>query len=212
MRGAGMIADKQISGEHEGLGFSGWQLKTEQAVKQLDIQLALRIEQDPTIATWEKGVSDLEGKTINRTRQDWNKTRDWWRSFWNRSYIVINPEADKENPAWKAGRNYQLFRAMLAANSSGRFPNLFNGAAFTFEANPDSRQWGHAGFTAQNQRGARIPATLAITDSIDASALVCVLARRTRVAKTQSCHAPAMRPAPGLAESLTAGLPDREDA
>ncbi len=152
MRGTGMIAAEQVSGDHEGREFRGWQLKSEQPIRKLDIQLSLRIEQDPTIESWEKAVADLEGKTLKRSKLDLDKTRDWWTSFWNRSYIVINPEADKENPAWQAGRNYQLFRAMLAANTSGRFPNLFNGAAFIAETNPDSRQWGHAGFTSQNQR------------------------------------------------------------
>ena len=61
------------------------------------------------------------------------------------------------------GRNYALFRYMLASGLNGREPILFNGGALTFDPlfadkkfkgrgyTPDHRQWGGA-LTAQNQR------------------------------------------------------------
>lgn len=60
---------------------------------------------------------------------------------WLHPYNVINPGKTVADPAWEAGRNHQLFRAMLGANSSGRLPTLFNGGPFLFEANPNERQW-----------------------------------------------------------------------
>ncbi len=152
LSGAGLVADDSGQGTHEGSKFRYWRMKTANPVKQLSIQATLRIEQDPTVEDWETAVATLEAKTIATTKHDWEKTADWWKAFWHRSYIVINPDKSSSDQAWQVGRNYQLFRAMLAANRSGKFPTLFNGGAFLCETHPDRRQWGHAAFTAQNQR------------------------------------------------------------
>lgn len=152
LSGKGMVPDGQVSGEHEGRPFSGWKISTAQPKTHLKIQAALRIEQDPTVESWEKALADLERSAMADPQQDWKKTAEWWKEFWNRSHIVINPGKTHDDPAWQIGRNYQLFRAMLACNRSGRMPTLFNGGSFLCEANPDRRQWGGAGFTAQNQR------------------------------------------------------------
>ena len=72
------------------------------------------------------------------------------------------PRPRRKDVGWRLGRNYQLFRYMLASNVNGREPTLFNGGLFTFDPlyvngkkgpgyTPDHRQWG-AAFTAQNQR------------------------------------------------------------
>ena len=127
-------------------------LTTKEPVTRIDLRATLRIAQDPTVDVWEKAVAELEAKTLTTSAEDRAKTEAWWRAFWDRSHIVINPGKSVADPAWEVGRNYQLFRAMLGANSSGRMPTLFNGGPFLFEANPNERQWGHAGFTAQNQR------------------------------------------------------------
>lgn len=152
LSGAEMVADDSGEGTLEGRKFHHYSLKTAQPVKQFDIQVTLRIAQDATLAAWEESVAELERKSQATTARDREVTAEWWKTFWNRSYIVINPDAQTDDPAWQAGRNYQLFRAMLGANRSGRFPNLFSGAAFIAETNPEERQWGNAGFTAQNQR------------------------------------------------------------
>lgn len=152
LTGAGFIADGNGKGTYEGITFKYWQLKTIEPVKEINIQATLRVEQDATIGDWEIAVTQLEEKTANTVKQDWETNAKWWREFWDRSYIVINPDKPSSDKAWQVGRNYQLFRAMLGANRSGKFPTLFNGGAFLCEANPDQRQWGHAAFTAQNQR------------------------------------------------------------
>ena len=152
LSGTGMVADIQTTGENEGQKFLGWRLRTKGAINKFDLQATLRIEQDPGIKEWEQAVSTLEADTRKTTGKDRDRTADWWKSFWNRSHIIINAGQSANDPAWQTGRNYQLFRAMLASNRSGRMPTLFCGGAFLFEANPDQRQWGEAGFTAQNQR------------------------------------------------------------
>ena len=152
LSGTGMIADSQTSGNFEGIKFSGWRLKTSVPVTKLNIQAALRIEQDPTIGVWDREVKELERKALATSAKDLQETLAWWKSFWERSHIMINPGRSSGDPGWQVGRNYQLFRAMLASNRSGQMPTLFNGGAFLCDADPDKRQWGEAGFTAQNQR------------------------------------------------------------
>jgi hypothetical protein len=87
-------------------------------------------------------------------------TQQWWQQFWDRSFIRID-ETNENSKAWEAGRNFQLFRYMLACNAKGAWPTKFNGGLFTVDpvftdtANkltPDYRNWGGGLHTAQNQR------------------------------------------------------------
>ena len=90
------------------------------------------------------------------------RTLAWWRDFWNRSYIAIQPGgAQPDSQPWRIGRNYQLFRYQLAVNAYGQSPTKFNGGLFTVDPeftdpkltyDPDYRRWGGGSFTAQNQR------------------------------------------------------------
>ena len=152
LSGTGMVSDGQSSGGHEGQKYNGWRLRTAQPVRQFNLQATLRIEQDPNIGEWEQALYDLDSVSWSNVDLDRRNTEEWWRSFWDRSHIIINSGKPESDPAWQVGRNYQLFRAMLGTNRSGRMPTLFNGGAFLCEPDPDQRQWGQAGFTAQNQR------------------------------------------------------------
>ena len=95
-----------------------------------------------------------------------------WKEFWSRSHIVINPDKGEFDPGFLVGRNYQLFRYMLACNRDGELPLLFNGGIFTTDNNgrikgnnndelptfegepvtPDFRRWMGCYFMSQNQR------------------------------------------------------------
>jgi hypothetical protein len=85
--------------------------------------------------------------------------QQWWQQFWDRSFIRIG-NSDTSSVAWQVGRNYQLFRYMLACNALGEWPTKFNGGLFTVdpvytdgkELTPDYRAWGGGLHTAQNQR------------------------------------------------------------
>ncbi len=103
-----------------------------------------------------------------------------WNEFWSRSYIHINTARSNTDSAWIVGRNYQLFRYMLACNQNGQLPLLFNGGIFTVDnfnkvtgnngdtnrkridpSSPDLRHWLVCGFMAQNQRWLGWPIILA---------------------------------------------------
>ena len=96
-----------------------------------------------------------------------------WSEFWSRSHITVNPSAKADDVGWMIGRNYQLFRYMLACNRNGELPLLFNGGIFTTDnkpgritgnnndelpiseggpITPDFRRWMGCHFMSQNQR------------------------------------------------------------
>jgi hypothetical protein len=150
---AGFVADGTSDGNYEGMPFHAWKLKTTNPLPHLDIRATLRIAQDAALEKWQAQVAQLEQATRNTARADWIKTAAWWHGFWDRSHIIINPGSqDPNDKAWQVGRNYQLFRAMLASNRTGQFPTLFNGADFLCETNPESREWDGCQFMGQNQR------------------------------------------------------------
>ncbi len=81
--------------------------------------------------------------------------KDWWRSFWQRSWIVAKGNDDAE---W-VSKMYALQRWTTACASRGAFPIKFNGSIFTVEwrennelkSDPDYRRWG-GGYWWQNTR------------------------------------------------------------
>ncbi|MCX7007901.1 MAG: DUF5703 domain-containing protein [Kiritimatiellaeota bacterium] len=102
-----------------------------------------------------------------------------WGEFWARSHIVVNAGAKPDDAGWLIGRNYQLFRYMLACNRDGELPLLFNGGIFTTDnkpgritgnnndelpiaeggpITPDFRRWMGCHFMSQNQRWLGWPA------------------------------------------------------
>lgn len=152
LTGEGFVAAGSGEAENEGQRTTAFAIATKEAVRKFDLQATLRIAQDSSLEGWKRELTALEARGRQNAAADREKTRAWWREFWDRSHIVINPGKSAADPAWEVGRNYQLFRAMLGVNRSGKMPTLFNGGPFLMEANPNERQWGHAGFTAQNQR------------------------------------------------------------
>ncbi|MGN1250260.1 MAG: DUF5703 domain-containing protein [Candidatus Spyradocola sp.] len=94
-----------------------------------------------------------EARRLAHAPADRAKTAAWWREYFSRSYIFIDP-SHPGSDLWKLGRNAALFRYMLGCNYYGSYPTKFNGGLFTFyeKFTPDYRAWSGNGFTAQNQR------------------------------------------------------------
>jgi len=138
--------------------FKGWKLKSKTTARQHSLKLALHTKQVKNDGEWREGL-----KKILFSANDKNvfaKTQQWWRQFWDRSFIQIN-KSDTASNRWKVGRNFQLFRYMLACNAYGASPTKFNGGLFTVDPvftnpdnklTPDYRNWGGGVHTAQNQR------------------------------------------------------------
>ena len=149
------------AGEEEGFfidtDFKGWKLKSKVAAKQHNLKIILHTEQTNQLDVWKQSLNKTLSLANDKTA--FIKSQQWWQQFWNRSFIYIND--DTASIGWRVGRNFQLFRYMLACNASGDWPTKFNGGLFTVDPvytnsdnplTPDYRNWSGGTHTAQNQR------------------------------------------------------------
>lgn len=160
MAGTGMVADKVISGgKYADTPFTGFGLKSKSPSRNVKLNIYLHTDQQKDFAVWKKGLFEIVAKA---EPTEWVKTLEWWKQYWQRSYIALNASnKDSASPVWQVGRNYQLFRYMLGCNAYGTYPTKFNGGLFTYDPvfvdssyhfTADHRNWGGGIFTAQNQR------------------------------------------------------------
>jgi len=164
MSGDGMISGEISTGVYANTPFRAWELHSEKPRKIHHIRMVLNTARTLTSAEW-KNELDKEIKTVkNSDSWAWKENQLWWKHFWERSFVFINPDSnDINNVPWQLGRNFQLFRYQLACNVHGEWPTRFNGGLFTYDpvysdnrytnpdfGNPDFRAWG--AWTAQNQR------------------------------------------------------------
>ncbi|QNL52279.1 hypothetical protein H8S90_12320 [Olivibacter sp. SDN3] len=162
MEGRGMEPAGIIDGKYMDTDFKGWQLKSTKASRKHEVRLYLHTDQASPIQLWKQDLLTLAETQRPAYEKAWERTRNWWRSFWSRSFIIVKPQnRDESDVEWQMGRNYQLFRYMLACNAYGTYPTKFNGGLFTYDPSyvdsslrytPDFRNWGGGTHTAQNQR------------------------------------------------------------
>lgn len=159
LRGDNFIVAGNTEGKYEQTDFKAWILKSEQAAKAQQLIWFLHTSPAKDFAAWQLSLKSALEKAneINA----FEKTQQWWQQFWSRSFITVE-EKNVNSKAWEMGRNYQLFRYMLACNAKGFWPTKFNGGLFTVDPlytdtgnkglTPDYRNWGGGLHTAQNQR------------------------------------------------------------
>lgn len=107
------------------------------------VNIHVRSEQTPSAEAW---VSDLEeqAKEVNQQvsfEEARAAHRDWWRQFWNRSWIFVEGPPEAETIT----RGYVLQRYINACGGRGVHPIKFNGSIFTVDMDgydPDYRRWG----------------------------------------------------------------------
>ncbi|MBN1187795.1 MAG: hypothetical protein JXB49_36315 [Bacteroidales bacterium] len=160
LRGNNLIYEGTFTDKYLDTDYTGWILKSKEAFIRHQITIYLHTKQTPDILAWKKGLEQI---IYTKNKADsWQKNKEWWNEYWNRSFVFINPEnLDTADSLWQIGRNYQLFRYMLGCNAYGNYPTKFNGGLFTYDPcftnkdrcfTPDFRNWGGGTFTAQNQR------------------------------------------------------------
>lgn len=162
----GSFSGKNFSpaGTYEGVygntDFKGWRLKSNNTAKQHALSLYLHTAQVENIETWKGSLDSLKKVAITDNKNAFERTQRWWQQFWNRSFIHVD-HSNTNSKAWEVGRNFQLFRYMLACNANGQWPTKFNGGLLTVDPvftdsahklTPDYRNWGGGLHTAQNQR------------------------------------------------------------
>jgi hypothetical protein len=161
LRGSNFVPLGPAQGRYASTDFTSLQLRSSQPRRQHALRLYCHVAQATSRDDWLAGLRRLvasdPGPTASRAR-----SRRWWRTFWERSWILIQPgPAQPNSQPWRIGRNYQLFRHQLGTNARGAWPTKFNGGNFTVDPeftdpalrlSPDYRAWGGGEFTAQNQR------------------------------------------------------------
>jgi Domain of unknown function (DUF5703) len=146
-------------GVYANTDFKAWKIKSNVASKKHLLHLYLHTAQAENISTWKNSLDSLKKKSQNVSLSFFN-TQLWWKQFWNRSFVEID-KANINSKAWEIGRNFSLFRYMLACNAKGKWPTKFNGGLLTVDPvftdtskklTPDFRNWGGGLHTMQNQR------------------------------------------------------------
>ena len=162
MTGKGMRADGTMQGHYGSADFTGWKLRSEQPACEHDVRVFLHVATTPTLEKWKAGLAAIIQESVQAEPDARAKTEAWWKQYWERSYVVVNPtRPDPASAEWQVGRNYNLMRYQLGCNAYGDYPSKFNGGLFTFDPvfvdakctfPPDYRKWGGGTHTAQNQR------------------------------------------------------------
>jgi hypothetical protein len=157
--GPGFVPAGTYDSVYVNTDFRGWKLKSKTAAKQHRLSMYLHTVQEKDINVWKTSLDRLR-KSSQNIKQAFAWAQQWWQGFWQRSFIRIDA-AKKSDKSWEVGRNYQLFRYMLACNALSDWPTKFNGGLLTVDPvftdtahklTPDYRNWGGGLHTMQNQR------------------------------------------------------------
>lgn len=154
--------DGKICGEYADVPFEGYRLVSVPQTKHTFIA-TLHTAQAASAKEWEAVLREHHTRQWEQAESIGAEALRWWKDFWQRSHIAINPQKNETDEGWRIGRNYTLFRYLLGCNAYGAYPTKFNGGLFTVDPQfsapwdkrgrtPDFRAWGGGSFTAQNQR------------------------------------------------------------
>ncbi|MDR2424518.1 MAG: DUF5703 domain-containing protein [Prevotellaceae bacterium] len=160
MRGDNLQYKSVADGKYIDTPFRAWLMESKKNSRRHNIEIGLHVEQTPNSAQeWKTQLDSIRREAANVAKTARRRTLEWWKQFWDRSYIFI--EGNKEDEHWQIARNYTIFRYQLGCNAYGKFPTKFNGGLFTFDpvfidanmhGTPDFYNWGGGTMTAQNQR------------------------------------------------------------
>ena len=162
MQGRNMVPAGETSGKYGDTEFKGFKLKSKSPARKHELTIYLHTAQTESRNAWSDELSALCAESLKAGKTAFRQTQNWWIDFWDRSFVFIQTKTKTPKAEhWQVGRNYQLFRYMLACNAYGLYPTKFNGGLFTVDPGfmdstraftPDYRNWGGGTFTAQNQR------------------------------------------------------------
>ncbi|MFY0601291.1 MAG: hypothetical protein JXR03_16560 [Cyclobacteriaceae bacterium] len=161
LEGSDITFDKKTFGKYGDTEYTGWRYKSNTLKKSLDLTMWFHNSHCGSGETWLNEIEKVKIEKSISNKRAWKENLEWWKRFWDRSYIVLNPDKDEKDSVWRAGRNYNLFRYMTALNAYGENPTMFNGGLLStdpgfvagrFPFHPDWRAWSGGNYTMQNQR------------------------------------------------------------
>lgn len=114
------------------------------------------------LAAIEQLITDTNSNPLAQRKQ---QHAEWWRQFWDRSWIHFSEGSEavqsakslnRDSNAYRVSRGYQLQRYLNSCAGRGEFPIKFNGSLFTVPypkkpGDADFRRWG-TGYWWQNTR------------------------------------------------------------
>jgi len=161
LRGTNMKADSIVSGQYAGTDYMGLRLKSIKPATRHRMEVVLHTQKAELLDEWDAGLAAVIKDATATVKTARKVTKDWWEQFWERSYIRTgNADTDTVSSSWKIGRDYQLFRFLMACNAQGSVPTNARGGLFSFDSpasdsllpiSPDVRSENEKGFTAQRQ-------------------------------------------------------------
>ncbi len=131
MQGENMVPARRDSGTYAQTKFGAWQLKSKSPSNQTHLVVALNTVSNTSISAFQNKLQQLVATALANRNKLEADAKNWWKQYWNRSYVFINSNKGQEDENWQLSRNYQLFRYMLGCNAFGKSPTKFNGGLFT---------------------------------------------------------------------------------
>lgn len=93
---------------------------------------------DPTEDVVKTAIGKLEAARSKGFAALAADNRDWWRQFWQRSYIQLH---SADGQADYVAQQYAWYLYVMGSSSRGQYPVKFNGMLWS--TNGDERKWGH---------------------------------------------------------------------
>lgn len=163
--GEGFEPDGSGEGAYAGVPYREWRLASTRPSRTHAVVVGLHSERTPDLGAWEAAAVEHGRRSLTGAAAAEREATAFWAALWERSAVDVRPASPGPgDPDWQVGRNYNLFRYLLACNARGEHPTKFNGGLFTTDTvfsvpsadygtpTPDFRIWGGGSATMQNQR------------------------------------------------------------
>ncbi|MEI8083989.1 MAG: DUF5703 domain-containing protein, partial [Actinomycetes bacterium] len=126
LRGEGLVKDGDCG------------LRTREPRSRIVLSVHPLTSQTATLAEW-VGCVQAQATVSDETAVESAFTAhcDWWRGFWERSWIRVSGTAEAEI----VSRGYELQRFINACGGRGAFPIKFNGSIFTVDAHEGNEDY-----------------------------------------------------------------------
>lgn len=161
LRGTNMTTDSIVSGRYAGTDYMGLRLKSIKPSTRHRLEVVLHTQQAEILDEWDAGLALAIKDVTNNAKTAKKETKEWWEQYWDRSFIRIDEaNNDSISKPWMVGRDYQLYRYLMAFNARGTLPINARGGLFSFDPipsdslqprSPDHRSEEETGFAAQRQ-------------------------------------------------------------
>lgn len=117
--------------------------------RSFDIRIHALTKQTPDVEEWVSALETEANRPVDLAR-DWQEHLDWWKAFWQRSWIIASdrtvpseqserflseaaPDGTRQETdgAALASQSYNVFRFLMACQSRGPIQTKFNGGLFS---------------------------------------------------------------------------------